>query len=233
VRRDSPGWAILKSVSHALPASIRSRVTIKGVLENFSRRNSDVFFVQVGSFNGIDNDPLHEFIVREKWAGLMVEPYADAFSRLRETYRGCANLIFENVALAETEGPKSFWYLKTRPDSPSWYGQLSSLRPDVIRDHANLIPDFDSLLTSKEVYCTTLPALFHKHRIEKLDLLHLDTEGYDFELLQTLDFGAFRPAILLFEHSHLTEAEKHNCAHLLRSAGYKLLEEGADSIAFL
>jgi len=233
VSRESPIWTVLRSFSRRLPKSLQSALTIRNVLEQFCKKTSDVFFVQVGSFNGVDNDPLHDFIIRKQWAGLLIEPDRDSFLNLQENYRGNDKLLFENVAVAETIGPRPFWRLKKSADSPAWHSQLSSLRADVILSHANLIPEINELLFCEEIFCTTISALIQKHAIRKVDLLHLDTEGYDYRLLKSFDFDVFRPTIVLFEHTHLSEDERQACSRLLRGRGYKLIEQGTDSLAFL
>jgi hypothetical protein len=36
---------------------------------------------------------------------------------------------------------------------------------------------------------------------QKLDLLSIDTEGFDYYILKSLDFAKHRPAIIITEHS--------------------------------
>lgn len=46
-------------------------------------------------------DPLHSYVQRFGWRGILVEPQPDVFARLVENYRDQADrLIFENVAIA-------------------------------------------------------------------------------------------------------------------------------------
>jgi FkbM family methyltransferase len=233
VRPESHFWLVLRKAARLLPSRVRATFSIQGILRSFSENVSDVFFMQIGSFDGIQNDPIHDLVMRHQWAGLLVEPVKSSFDRLLNTYQNNDSLRFENVAIAETEGFRQFWRLKETPESIDWHGQLSSFRRDVILNHGNLIPDIENLLISDEVHCTTIESLIHKHGIQRIDLLHLDTEGYDFEILKTFDFKKHRPRVVLYEHAHLSPADKSACSHFLRSKGYKLLEEGTDSIAFL
>jgi hypothetical protein len=42
-----------------------------------------------------------------------------------------------------------------------------------------------------------------------------------------------RPAMILYAHAHLSLVDKTACSSYLRSKGYRVIEEGTDSIAFL
>lgn len=233
VKPESRAWLALRKASRLLPSRARASFSIQGILRSFSQTVKDVFFVQIGSFDGLNNDPIHEFVVKNHWAGLLVEPVKESFDRLLDTYKNNELLKFENLANAEGEGHKQFWRLRESAESADWHGQLSSFRRDVILTHANLIPDIESRLVSEEVKCTSIKSLIRKHKIDRIDLLHIDAEGYDFEILKTFDFDLFRPAIVLYEHAHLSSVDKSQCSNYLKSKGYRLIEEGTDSIAFL
>jgi FkbM family methyltransferase len=233
VSPESRFWLLMRKAARLLPPRVRATFSIQGILRSFAENVGDVFFLQIGSFDGIQNDPIHDLVIRYQWAGLLVEPVKSSFDRLLDTYKNNDSLRFENVAIAETEGSRQFWRLKETAETVGWHGQLSSFRREVILNHANLIPDIENLLISDEVHCTTIESLVRKHGIQRIDLLHLDTEGYDFEILKTFDFRNLRPRVVLYEHAHLSPAEKSACSDFLRNKGYKLLEEGTDSIAFL
>lgn len=66
-----------------------------------SRRGDALSFVQVGANDGVFVDPLRQYILTRGWSGILVEPQADVFERLKENYADCADrLIFENVAVS-------------------------------------------------------------------------------------------------------------------------------------
>ena len=71
--------------------------------------------------------------------------------------------------------------------------------------------------------------LIKKHKITKLDLLHIDAEGYDFEIIKTIKL---QPKLILYEHLHLSKEDKKSCENLLKKQGYKLLDKYGDTLAF-
>ncbi len=68
-----------------------------------------------------------------------------------------------------------------------------------------------------------------------LNLLHIDTEGYDYKIIKSINFEVVRPDLILYEHIHLSEHDESNCQNFLRGHQYKIFkpEEGYDTLAYL
>jgi FkbM family methyltransferase len=224
---------VLRAGSRILPERLRASFTLKSILETFSSRKNNVFFIQIGSHDGRTNDPLYEFIMRDAWRGILIEPVPDAFNRLLQTYQDRNDLVFENVAISSNGDPKDFWRLKESDTTPVWYGQLGSFDRQTILKHAYLIPDIEKLLYKEQVRCMTMDELLAAHHVTRVDLLHTDAEGYDYELIKSFDFSRFKPSIVLYEHIHLTDIHRAECLRYLSGLGYHVLEDGPDTIAYL
>ena len=84
----------------------------------------------------------------------------------------------------------------------------------------------------ENVQCVTLEMLFAKHDIQQLDLLQVDAEGYDFEILKTLDFSKIKPRFINYERVLLKENESV-CRDMLTKHGYELVDWGQDTLAIL
>ena len=67
--------------------------------------------------------------------------------------------------------------------------------------------------------------------MNKLDLLQIDAEGYDFELLKIFPFSRVIPKIIHFEHIHLNEIDRNNCLEFLHNIGYSFVVEYFDITA--
>jgi FkbM family methyltransferase len=206
---------------------------INQVIETFSKIKKDIFFIQIGSNDGIAGDPIHQYISEHNWSGILVEPIKYVFERLLHNYTGYPRLIFENVAIADQTGSRQFWYLQeTEENLPAFYDQLGSFDPEVILKHAKAIPDIKKYLVTEYVKCLTLSDLIKKHRVTKIDLFHLDTEGYDFDIIMQIDFHIFNPHVILFEHKHLSPKDSKHCAAYLNGNGYKLIVEAGNTAAY-
>ncbi|HVT37239.1 MAG TPA: FkbM family methyltransferase, partial [Nevskiaceae bacterium] len=60
--------------------------------------------------------------------------------------------------------------------------------------------------------------------------LHTDTEGHDYEIIKLIDFGRFRPSLLVYEHHHLTPPDRVACAAHMEALGYETMTEGLDTM---
>jgi hypothetical protein len=75
----------------------------------------------------------------------------------------------------------------------------------------------------------TFDALCAKHGLNAVDLVLLDTEGYDYKILQEIDFHAHRPALVVYEHYHLSSDERAGARAYMQRFGYGTMPEGFDT----
>jgi FkbM family methyltransferase len=196
------------------------------VLLKVAAETSNFFFVQVGANDGINNDPIREYVKKFHWKGLLIEPLTDVFLRLLENYKEETQLMFENVAIAPNKGMISFF---TVDEMLSQAHQSSSL------DKNHLIKEFGSQVPIKEtkVCCVPLETLVSKYAITKIDLLQIDAEGYDFEIIKMLNMSTIKPRIINFEHVHIPFEQRHECYRFLDGHGYRLAISTMDTLALL
>ena len=84
----------------------------------------------------------------------------------------------------------------------------------------------------EEVKGVTLHSLFEKHQIQELDLLQIDAEGFDYEIIRSIDFAKTKPAIIHYEHMVLSQADRNACLELLAENGYRFFLEDSDTLAY-
>ena len=56
--------------------------------------------------------------------------------------------------------------------------------------------------------------------IHTIDLLILDCEGYEFEILKSIDFSTIKPKVIRYEYKHISNKEE--CDKYLISRGYRI-----------
>lgn len=201
-------------------------------LEDFANGRPDVFFLQIGANDGKTDDRLYQLVRGRGWRGVLLEPVKHLFDRLVSNYAGSQGLIFENSALGEKDGKAAFYHLRQTGDSiPHWYDQLGSFRREVVLSHGQAIPDIQNYLVEESVDCISFGSLVMRHNIERIDLILIDTEGYDLEILRTIDLDRFQPALIIYEQKHLSSADKARAVALLRGHGYKVYPCGPDNVA--
>ena len=64
-----------------------------------------------------------------------------------------------------------------------------------------------------------------------MHLLHVDTEGHNYEVLKTLDFAKHAPVSIFVEDKHLSDAKKMEMLSLLQEHGYSVADCGEDYFA--
>lgn len=195
-----------------------------------AQRGHTLKFVQIGANNGIDGDPLHQFIVKYGWQGVLVEPQPNIFETLVANYADhTSRLAFENVAISRGDSLILFLPPKDWPRDADGVTYVSGF-PAVL---ARQIDVAESSLSQIEVPAMTLDALLAKHDIDQLDLLQIDTEGFDWEVLQTIDLTRFKPAIIHIETGHLSRDALAKVAARLTEADYLIYYGGwqGDSVA--
>jgi FkbM family methyltransferase len=204
------------------------------LLRAFADAYPEAFFVEIGANDGEKYDHLRSTIRSRGWAGIMVEPVPYVFERLAQNYRDVDQVILEHAAIADRDGNLPLW--SVRPPEPGesrrlpdWYDAIGSFSRETVLSHAPQIPDIEDRLIRLDVPTLTFASLCAKHGIEEVDLLVIDTEGYDHEILRSIDFTGIRPRLVIYEHFHLAPEERAGTAELMREAGYETMEEDFDT----
>jgi hypothetical protein len=106
------------------------------ILEQYNNyKSGNISFVQIGSNDGLNGDPIYELVKKNHWHGILIEPIPEIFEQLKDNYREYSkNLIFENIAIAGNGMGLSGFYSVRNDDGalPSWVNQLSSFEKHVI-----------------------------------------------------------------------------------------------------
>lgn len=213
----------------------RAQIKARGpkLMRILARRYPEMTFVQIGSNDGRKHDPIHATVMTQAgWRGVLVEPVPYVFKRLQATYADEPRFILENVAIAASSGSADFFHLKEAADRrglPDWYDELGSFFKDVVLKHKSAIPDIEQRLQVTQVPCLRFEELCARNGITQVGLLHIDTEGYDFEIIKSIDFERHRPRLLIYEHKHLNDQDRAACRSYLEALGYTCVSERQDT----
>ncbi len=202
--------------------------------------------VQLGAFVGnTPNDPLYSRL-RDQLDSrggrlICVEPVREHFDRLVGNYRGARNVFCENVAISDRNGEATFYRLGVDPVAhgyPDWLAQLGSLKSERM---GSLWDRFEKDPGLKEFYlrhrveetvtCLTFQELLRRHGVTRVDVLQMDVEGYEFEILSTIDF-ARTPIRFVNYESVLLHERKRDAEALMTGAGYAFFDHGQDTFCY-
>jgi FkbM family methyltransferase len=197
------------------------------------------FFVRVGGFDGVSFDPLRQQIVDKDLAGLIVEPIPQYFDQLNALYAGSTSVTPVNCAIGEDDGERVIWRFNPvaveRGLLPPHFAAISSfVMEDVLgrsSPNAETTAALRALLQPVTVQCRTMETLLAEQGVQKVDILQIGTEGYDFIILKLFDLAKYRPGIIHYEHRHLSPTDRDAAEALLRSHGYAIQRNLYDTLA--
>ena len=217
-------------------ARLQRRLVLPQIVAAFAESHPEAVFVEVGSNDGEQHDHLRPHILARRWRGVMVEPVPYVFARLQANYAGVEGVALENAAIAERDGRLPFFHLRDadageRAALPDWYDGVGSFNRDAILTHAPQMPDIAERIVELEVPALTFATLLERHGIDRPDLLVIDTEGHDWAIIRSIDLDRHGPRLMIYEHFHLSPADRAACRAHLEEAGYETLEEGFDTLA--
>lgn len=200
------------------------------------KKKGSLFIVQIGANDGVLFDPIYDFVTAHPDAvsGLALEPLPDFFARLKANYAHCPRFVPLNVAIHNTAKEMTIWRVKPEavPKGKEGLHGTASFNPE----HYKLSGLSAADVTPEKVRCLTFAELMSEHRVQHVDVLQIDTEGYDFEILKALDLTTLRPTIIHFEHGLdagiMTLDQLRELTERFHQAGYTLFLSQFDGTAF-
>ena len=188
-------------------------------------------FIQIGANDGVSFDDFYPFVTARKSSGLVVEPIGIYYKQLVQNYEVFPDILPIQAAIHDTEKEATIYYVNPEQLEylSEWAAGIGSLDPN---HHKKLGIDKRHVIEEK-VRCLHLMDLIAAHQFFDIDMMQIDTEGYDAKVIQMIDFDRIKPKCIKYEYVNLAPAEHSSTEQLLKARGYKMLRLGIDSIAFL
>lgn len=190
------------------------------------------FFIQIGANDGISADPLYKFITRFGWEGILLEPQPQVYQQLAATHRDNTRLTLLNAAISEQDGWRTMYTVRRDDTAPETAHLYSSFRKEVLLRQTQWVPDVAQRIEEQQVRCISFATLLKETKGRNVDILLMDTEGYDLNILKMIDFLQLQPSIICYEHAHLSRAERGEAAELLLRQGYRLTSDNSDTVGY-
>lgn len=224
------GWAWIDYQRARLP-DLPSDSNFSALLESFKGKPATL--LQVGAMDGVSFDPVHDFIKNNPTIrAIVLEPVPDNYASLSNTYAGTPNVKAINAALTEQDGVISMYidrdHAANLGSATNWKAGQATIRPD--RNGLRLRKEN---LVQVEVRSICLPTLLANENMDDIDILQVDTEGYDAVVVHSVLDERVAPKLINFENCNLLFDERVNLYTRLRSSGYAIREYGPDTVALL
>lgn len=192
------------------------------LLQTLNSLNKISTFVQVGAHDGLMHDPLYFLLKKNKWSGIIIEPQIEMLNLFKKRYINRDNLIYANVAV-HSKKKKIQLYTVKNPSNYSQTGWASF--------YHRHIPKKNKEIKVIDVKAMPLMAIIQKSKFKNIDLLQIDTEGFDYEVLNMFNFDLYKPFIIQYEHIHLSTKDYLKSIKLLENNGYYCIRGKNDTIS--
>lgn len=163
----------------------------------FVNKNNPII-VQIGANDGVLGEEygLQEFLESiEKFRLVLVEPLSQYFDNLINVYGKYGDAVsYHKHAITNIDGET------TMVDQ----GGMSFIDPK----------------GSAKIQSKTWNTFVKDASISVIDLLLLDCEGYEFEIIKSINFSEIKPKVIRYEYKHIFNKEE--CDDYLVSHGYRL-----------
>ncbi len=204
--------------------------TIDKTLGNLFSDQKINYLIQIGSNDGKRFDPLNKFIKKYSPLSILVEPIKKDFIDLKDNYKDQKNIFFENSAISVN-------------DSINYLYKVNDTKLKFYDEHIKGITSFEikhlikhgvskSHIIKEPVNSISIDELLSKHSLNQLDLLMVDTEGYDGEIvIEFLSKLFFRP-IIIFEYIHINHETFKKLVKLLKLKKFNFYKIDENVICF-
>lgn len=171
--------------------------------------------VQVGANTGDTSHDMREQLVKSGATALLVEPQPGVFETLAANYAEVPSVKLANVALSHSNGTQNLYriseYANQFHRSGKVFGNsIASFDKDHPWDYflrnatdAGKNEPKEKIVESVAVRCQTFNDLLKENNLTRMDVLAVDTEGFDFEVVKMALGADLFPSLIKYEHKHL------------------------------
>jgi hypothetical protein len=176
-------------------------------------------FLDIGAGRPISGNNTF-FLYKKGWSGILVDPIRAncVSSRLVRSRDLCINAI-----VGKTERTRFFEFFPYEFSTTS-----SQVASKVSKEF-----DYVELISEYEIEGLTAASLFKKLPQNNFVFLNIDTEGSDYEVLESLDLRVNQPNLICIEEWDFESASTTKVGELLFQHGYKLIARAGLSSFYL
>ena len=148
---------------------------------------------------------------------VLVEPLGHLCNKkILECYKDISNKHIYNYAISPDEGGGRKLPFYVHPDGPG----VASLNKHHVEKH---FEGSSEKIIEGEVSCITMHELFDKFLVTEIDALCIDAEGFDAEIIMSIDLTKYNIKRIIFEYIHIKdENEVMRLRSFLVNHGYKI-----------
>ena len=208
----------------------------------FTQKNKNIKIIQIGANHGVDLLNKFNNDYRDKISYIGIEPQEVPFNQLQLAYKGFKNFYFVKECVGK-KGKNNFFYLNKKYEEYCkknnkdflyhGYGGNSLIRSNISERLIRINLNPDTYISSYEIDVNPLYDILKKHNLDcehfkNIDLLQIDTEGYDDEVIYNSNLEFFKPKYINFEYHNLSENKFKNLIKFLNQKSYECIKYKQD-----
>lgn len=189
----------------------------KSVINTLLEQSPNLSFVEVGANDGKSADPIFEYVSDGRLQGLLIEPMPEPFEQLQATYKNTTGNTFLNLGVGRRDGEIELFH--------SGRSTLTSANPE-----KNALKAVEGL-TKTVVPVKSLANILDEHDQKSFHILQIDTEGYEWEILEDFPLENYDISIIFVEFYCLSITERVGLFRKLLDANYSYYFDGTNLLA--
>ena len=192
----------------------------------------------IGAHSGLG---LEELILEQKNKVLLIEPVSYNLQSLKNRFKNINNIFFENVGVSDKKKQIKFYYVKQsslKKLGKDWGSGIGSFKKKHLLDHhRKRFQITESDIEELDVKIVVFNDLVEKYNISEIEYLFIDTEGYDYQIIKSIDFNKTKINKVKFEYKHLDDTFKFDIRLLelrkmFNQLNYKEIDVDGENITF-
>ena len=207
-------------------------IFLKFVCEAMGFLQPGTTFLQIGANDGVSNDVCGPLVRKYGWQGQAFEPIPEIFDQLVQTYKNFPAVRPHDLAVG-TDNGRAIFYKVNHPIPAAQ--QLGSFSKGGILKHADSFQEttgmrIEDAIVEIEVDTISINNVFKEMYPDGVNCIFSDTEGNDWEIINSIDFQENVPDVIYFETAHCSKPEEEMAA-FFSSVGYSLYCFPTEAIA--
>jgi len=210
--------------------SSNSALNIKNLLKNYCDQNKLKSLLQIGANDGKRFDELNYFIKKYKIKSVLVEPINKYFNELKNNYLNHEFVKIENSAIS-VENEISYLFVVNEKYINKYDEHIKGINSFEIK-HLIKHGVKKNHIEKKKINSLSISNLIKKYNIEELDLLYVDTEGYDGKIVYEFIKDTQLKPIIIFEYIHIENKFFNKLIDLLNTEKFKFFAINENLICY-
>ncbi len=205
-------------------------IEVETFVDKIIKENKFNKIIQVGSNDGVTDDYIKSIINKYNLKGILIEPSPDAFKKLKENYSDIRNINFINKALDKKNITKKF-YQVDKKFLNSYHKNINVLS-SFSKAHLIKWGIKSNHIETINVECINWTKIFTDYNFEDVQIVCIDTEGYDHVLVENLISETKARPVIVFEWVNIPNIELKKTFSILKKSNYEFMKFQKDIICY-